>query len=124
MADSKEEKAVEGGEAVAREGAYSVVKVGSHSYTVAVGDTLDILWDGSEVKDGDELALEEVLLAKSESGEVTVGTPLVSGSSVKAKVVGKKLGEKLISYKKTRRHGYHKKKGHRQDLLQVEVTAL
>lgn len=111
------------------ESAYAIVRVGSHSHKVALGDRVVVEWSttGSNNQEAgvpSEIVFEEVLLSKPESGTAIVGTPLVEGATVTGKVIGTKNGEKLTSYKKTRRQGFHKKKGHRQTFVEVEIASI
>jgi len=112
------------------ESGYAIVRVGSHSHKVALGDRVVVEWalavpaDGENAELPSEIVFEEVLLSKPENGTALVGTPLVEGASVTGKVLGTKSGDKLTSYKKTRRHGFHKKKGHRQKFVEVEIASI
>lgn len=56
--------------------------------------------------------------------EVKVGTPLVDGIKVTAKVLEHTKDDKVIVFKKKRRIGYKKRKGHRQQLTRIEVTKI
>ena len=52
----------------------------------------------------------------------TVGTPLVSGASVKATVLKQARDAKVIVFKKKRRQNYRRKNGHRQSVTIVKIT--
>lgn len=71
--------------------------------------------------EGQELLLEQVLLLDN-NGAVSVGTPTVAGVQVKAKVLEHLKGEKIIVFKKKRRKGYKRKKGHRQLLTKLQIV--
>ncbi|MCB0328983.1 MAG: 50S ribosomal protein L21 [Bdellovibrionales bacterium] len=106
---------------------YAVIQVGAHSHRVAEGDRVLVEWDnapfnGEEVPS--EISFDKVLLSKKAGTEAVVGTPTVEGAKVSAKVLGLKGGEKVVSYKKTRRQGYHNKKGHKQTFVEVEIAQL
>jgi len=105
--------------------AYAVIRVGDHEHKVSIGDRLQVEW----AQDNDstiqkEVEFNEVLLTRGENGETSIGAPLVEGASVKAKVIGQKDGKKLICFKRSRRQGFHKKKGHRQGYLEVEIASI
>ena len=51
-----------------------------------------------------------------------VGTPFVEGASVSGEIVKQTRGEKIIVFKKIRRHGYKRKNGHKQHLTVVKIT--
>lgn len=92
---------------------YAVVRVGGKQYRVSPGSRIVV--SKMEAKLGESVELNEVLLScASESADLKIGTPLVSGASVKAKVLQTKPGAKVVIFKKRRRKGYTKKQGHRQ----------
>ena len=66
-------------------------------------------------------SLDEVL-AVSQDGTLTVGTPLVGGASVTAELVEQARGPKIIIFKKKRRQNYRRKNGHRQALTVLRIT--
>lgn len=101
--------------------AYAVIKTGGKQYRVSVGDKLDVeLLDGAA---GDTITFGEVLAAGEGEG-LRFGAPFLSGVSVAAKVVAQFKGEKVTAFKFRRRKGYHRKKGHRQNLTKVEITSI
>jgi large subunit ribosomal protein L21 len=102
--------------------AYAVVETGGKQYRVGKDDVLAVeLIEG--VKAGDQIELGRVLALNDGSG-LKLGTPVVEGASVKAEVVDEFRGRKVVAFKKKRRKGYHKKIGHRQDLLRVKVVSV
>ena len=66
------------------------------------------------------MSFDKVLLT-DDNGKVNVGSPLVKGMSVTAKVMEHLKGDKVIVFKKKRRKGYKVKNGHRQALTQILV---
>lgn len=94
---------------------YAVIKTGGKQYKVATGDVVKIEKIAGE--EGKEVIFNEVLAL----GE-TVGTPLVSGASVKAMVLKQAKDAKVIIFKKKRRHNYRRKNGHRQQITLVKIT--
>ena len=94
---------------------YAVIKTGGKQYKVATGDVVKMEKiageEGKEVIFNEVLALDEI-----------VGTPLVSGASVKALVVKQAKDAKVIIFKKKRRHNYRRKNGHRQFVTLVKIT--
>ncbi len=100
---------------------YAVIATGGKQYGVSKGEVLTIeKLDGEK---GSELSLEEVLLV-SDGGKTQIGQPFVSGARVQLEVLGPVKGEKLIIFKKRRRHGSRVKKGHRQQFTKVRVTEI
>jgi large subunit ribosomal protein L21 len=72
---------------------------------------------------GDILEFEKVLLVEDE-GKVQLGTPVIDGAKISAKVLEHVRGEKVIVFKKKRRKGYQKSNGHRQDFTQIEIESI
>ena len=98
----------------------AVVKIGGKQFIVAEKETLlvDLLPEGTK-----ELELDALLTIDGEN--TTVGTPLVSGVKVSAKVVEPEVkGDKLrvIRYKAKKR--VHKEIGHRQKYSRIEITSI
>lgn len=98
----------------------AVVKVGGKQYIVTEKETLlvDRLQDGTK-----ELTLDALLTIDGDKTEV--GTPLVKGVKVSAKVVEAEVkGDKIrvIRYKSKKR--VHKENGHRQKYSQIQITSI
>ncbi|MEN7550928.1 50S ribosomal protein L21 [Rapidithrix thailandica] len=72
---------------------------------------------------GDNVEFDKVLLVEN-AGDVQVGSPLVAGASVKAKVLEHVKGDKVIVFKKKRRKGYKKSNGHRQQFTKVLIEGI
>jgi len=66
------------------------------------------------------VSFDKVLLTDND-GQVKVGSPVVEGASVSAKIVRHLKDDKIIVFKKKRRKGYKVKNGHRQYLTQVLI---
>ena len=60
----------------------------------------------------------------SDGSEVKVGTPLVTGASVKAEIVGHGRDKKIIVFKMKRRKKYRRTQGHRQAFTQLKITEI
>lgn len=76
-----------------------------------------------DAKEGDSVELSNVLLLDN-AGKITVGTPLVEGARVAAKVLAHLKGDKVIVFKKRRRKGYKKLNGHRQYFTQLFIQGI
>jgi large subunit ribosomal protein L21 len=76
---------------------------------------------GKEV--GDSLELNEVLLLGDGEG-AKVGTPLLAGAKVTAKLLANGRGKKVLVMKRLRRKGAHKKRGHRQELSTIQIVTI
>jgi large subunit ribosomal protein L21 len=71
--------------------------------------------------DAKTMTFDRVLLVAG-GGSPKLGSPLVSGASVTAEVVGAAKADKITTQKYKRRKGYHKKIGHRQPKIEVRIT--
>eukprot|EP00049_Salpingoeca_infusionum_P025398 m.19119 g.19119 ORF g.19119 m.19119 type:complete len:152 (+) comp7979_c0_seq1:152-607(+) len=99
---------------------FAVVHVGGKQYKVAPNDV--IVTNKLDCEIGKVIRLEKVLLAGS-ADFTMIGTPLLSRDGVKvtAMVTEQSKGAKIVSFKKKRRQGYIRKKGHRQDLTFLRI---
>lgn len=70
-----------------------------------------------------EITFDQVLLL-SDGKETKVGSPIVKGAKVTAKVLSHLKDDKVLVFKKKRRKGYQKMNGHRQHLTRIEVTKI
>ena len=101
---------------------YAVIKTGGKQYKVASGDV--ILVEKLDVGEaGASVTLAEVLMI-GDGANITVGAPTVKGASVAAEVVDQVKADKVIIFKKNRRHNYRRKRGHRQKLTALKITGI
>lgn len=100
---------------------YAVVRTGGKQHRVIKGERLKIEKLAGEV--GAELKLEDVLMVGGE-GDAKIGTPVVEGAVVSAKIVDQGRGKKIRVFKRKRRKGFHKTIGHRQSYTEVEITGI
>ena len=100
---------------------YAVIKTGGKQYKVASGDVIRV--ERLEAAKGDTVALGEVLMLDDEAG-TEIGSPTVAGASVSAEVVDQVKADKVIIFKKNRRHNYRRKRGHRQKLTALKITGI
>lgn len=98
---------------------FAIIETGGKQYRVAKGDVLEI--EKVDHKAGSTFEITNVLLT-SEGGTTKVGTPLVKGTSVTAKVVDHQKADKIIVYKKKPKKRYEKTQGHRQNYTVIEIT--
>ena len=76
-----------------------------------------------DAKEGSKVSFDNVLLLDN-GKKVVVGTPIVKGASVEAKVIKHLKDDKVIVFKKKRRHNYRRKIGHRQDLTLFRIDKI
>lgn len=94
---------------------FAVIKTGGKQYKVQK-DSI-IITETIPGDAGTKVSFDEVLMANGK-----VGTPTVAGASVSGEIVKQTRGEKVIIFKKIRRHGYKRKQGHKQDLTVIKIT--
>lgn len=90
---------------------FAIVRTGGKQYRVAAGDKIAVEKLAGEA--GDAVTLDDVLL-------VSDGSKL----PVQAQILEQKKGEKVIIFKKRRRHNYRRKNGHRQQLTVLEILGI
>ncbi len=95
----------------------AVIRTGGKQYTVAANDVIRI--EKIEGKAGDKITLSDVLAVGAK-----VGTPTLAGASVAAEIVDHVKSDKVMIFKKKRRHNYRRKKGHRQQLTAIKITGI
>ncbi len=100
---------------------YAVIKTGGKQYRVQPGDLLVV--EKLDGEPGANVAFGEVLML-GDGADVTVGAPLVEGASVAATFIETRKGEKVKIFKKIRRQGYRRTKGHRQFESVLRVTGI
>lgn len=73
-----------------------------------------------EGEEGANVEFNNVMLTADE-GKVEVGTPIVNGAKVTAKILSHMRADKVLVFKKKRRKGYQKCNGHRQYMTQIQI---
>ena len=96
---------------------FAIVRTGGKQYRVAAGDKIAV--EKLPGNAGDTVSLGDVLLA-GDGGEIKDVKDLV----VSAEIIAQERGEKIIVFKKRRRHNYRRKQGHRQSLTLLRITAV
>jgi large subunit ribosomal protein L21 len=90
---------------------FAVIRTGGKQYKVAKDDVIAV--EKLVGEPGATIELGEVLMV-GDGASVSTGTPLLSGASVSATLVEQRRADKIIVFKKKRRHNYRRKNGHRQ----------
>ena len=98
---------------------YAIVQTGGKQYRVQEGDTIRV--ESLVGESGDNVELDDVLLV-SRSGDVTLGTPTVTGAKVKADIVGNGRGKKVVVLKYKNKTRYRRRLGHRQSYTDLRIT--
>ena len=100
---------------------YAVIRTGGKQYKVAAGEKIRIEQIAADV--GQEIVIDQVL-AVGDGATLQVGTPLVSGASVKATVLAQGRHDKVRIFKMRRRKHYRKQGGHRQAYTELQISAV
>ncbi|WP_284637905.1 50S ribosomal protein L21 [Paenibacillus silviterrae] len=100
---------------------FAIIETGGKQYKVQEGDVVYI--EKLEAAAGDAVTFDRVLVVSKESGLV-VGSPVVAGASVTAKVEKQGKGEKIIVFKYKAKKNYRKKQGHRQPYTKVVIDKI
>ncbi|MEO1045933.1 MAG: 50S ribosomal protein L21 [Pseudomonadota bacterium] len=96
---------------------FAIVRTGGKQYRVAAGDKIAVEKLAGEA--GDTITLDDVLLV-GDGGAVKDA----KGVAVSAEIIAQDRGEKVIVFKKRRRHNYRRKQGHRQYQTVLKITAV
>lgn len=98
---------------------YAVIESGGKQYRVAPGDVIRV--ERLDVPAGETVDLDRILMIADNDGP-RLGTPMLSGVSVTAKVRAHGRDDKVRIFKMRRRKGYRRQAGHRQDYTELEIT--
>ena len=100
----------------------ATIKTQGQQFTVSEGDILIVnRYPGTEK--GSTVEIKDVLAA-GEGVDYKVGRPTLSGASVSAKILENKRGDKVIVFKKKKRKGMERKRGHRQELSVIKIESI
>ena len=99
---------------------YAVIKTGGKQYKVSEGEFLKV--ENLEGEIGDSIEFAEILMVGGEN--TVVGTPLVAGASVTAKIAVQGKGKKVLVFKSKRRKDSRKLRGHRQHLTVLKIEKI
>tara|TARA_B100001245_G_C22774227_1_gene374173 strand:+ start:360 stop:701 length:342 start_codon:yes stop_codon:yes gene_type:complete len=98
---------------------FAIIETGGKQYRVTKDDVISI--EKIAGKPGDNVTLDQVLLLNDDK-DINLGTPLLKGAKVSATIVNQAKSDKVIVFKKKRRHNYRRLKGHRQELTYLKIT--
>ena len=98
---------------------YAIIQTGGHQVKVTPGGVATLF--GTAGEPGAELTLEQVLIVEKDGGEILAGSPFVANARVVAVVAGESRGPKIRVFKKKRRKGMRRTKGHRAFFTQVRI---
>jgi large subunit ribosomal protein L21 len=98
---------------------YAIIQAGGRQVKVAPGALVQL--DGTTGEAGAKVTFEQVLFLAKDGGELMAGAPFVSGAKVLGVIDGEVRGPKIRVFKKKRRKGMRRTKGHRSTLTRVRI---
>ncbi len=101
---------------------YAIIHAGGHQLKVEP-DAL-VTMDRRSGEPGDEVVFDQVLLVETDDGDVVAGAPFVPNARVVGVLAGEARGPKIRVFKKKRRKGMRRTKGHRSTFTQVRVKEI
>lgn len=100
---------------------YAIVEIAGQQFKIAKDDKIFV--NRLKTTEGESFDIDSVYLVDNDKS-VNVGTPLVKGAKVTAKVLSHLKGDKVIIFKKNRRKGYRVKNGFRPSLTQIQIEEI
>ena len=98
---------------------FAIIQSGGRQVKVTKGEIVTV--DRVDVEAGQEVTVEQVLLVGQDGGDVLVGAPFVAGARVVGTVAGESRGPKIRVFKKKRRKGMRRTKGHRSTYTLIRI---
>ena len=99
----------------------AIFKTGGKQYSVKAGQILKV--EKLEGKEGDSISFNDIL-AVSDKSDHTIGSPLVKGATIEAKILEQIRDKKIIVFKKRQRQNYRHTQGHRQYLTVLKIESI
>ena len=100
---------------------FAVINTGGKQYKVKTNDKLRI--EKLNDKEGGSVEFKQVLLIHNDDN-MELGSPLIEGAKVEAKVIKQTKNKTILIFKKRRRHNSRRKNGHRQKISVVQITKI
>ena len=99
---------------------YAIIQTAGRQVKVTPGAVATVA--GTVAEPGAKVTLEEVLLVEKDGGDIVAGAPFVANAKVVGVIDGESRGPKLRVFKKKRRKGFRKTRGHRSTFTRVRIT--
>ena len=99
---------------------YAIVQARGRQLKVTPGAVVEV--DGRPGENGSPFTFDQVLLVEKDAGDIVAGAPYVANAKVLGVVDGEARGPKLRVFKKKRRKGFRKTRGHRSVFVRVRIT--
>ena len=101
---------------------FAIVDIQGSQYKVQENDRIYVPKIGKDA--GEKITFDKVLMLSPDDKKFEIGTPLLDGKKIQATVVDHVKDEKVIVFKKKRRKGYQKKRGHRQQYTLISIDKI
>ena len=98
---------------------FAIIQSGGRQVKVSPGDVITV--DHFDAAQGDEVTIDQVLVLEKEGGEVLAGAPFVANVKIVGVVDGEARGPKIRVFKKKRRKGMRRTRGHRSTYTRVRI---
>lgn len=102
---------------------FAVIETGGKQYIVCVGDELDVELLGGDLKEGDKVEFDKVLMVDN-GADTTIGMPYIDGAKVKATYQKATKGKKISILRFQAKSNRDRKIGHRQHYARIKIEAL
>jgi large subunit ribosomal protein L21 len=99
---------------------YAIIQARGRQIKVSPGAVIEV--DGTAGEPGANFTFEQVLLVEGDAGDIVAGAPFVANAKVIGVIDGQSRGPKLRVFKKKRRKGFRKTRGHRSVMTRVRIT--
>ncbi len=99
---------------------FAIIQSGGRQVKVAPGEVITV--DRIDAEAGQEVSIDQVLVLEKDGGEVLAGSPFVANVKVLGVIDGESRGPKIRVFKKKRRKGMRRTKGHRATYTRVRIT--
>ena len=101
---------------------YAIIQTRGRQLKVTPGAVVEI--DGTPGERGSEFTFDQVLLVEKDAGDILAGAPFVASARVLGVVDGESRGPKIRVFKKKKRKGFRKTRGHRSVFTRVRITEI
>ena len=99
---------------------FAIIQSGGRQVRVSPGEVITV--DRVDAQAGQEVSIDQILVVETDSGDVVAGSPFVANAKVMGVVEGESRGPKIRIFKKKRRKGMRRTKGHRSTYTRVRIT--
>jgi large subunit ribosomal protein L21 len=99
---------------------FAIIQSGGRQVKVVPGEVITV--DRVSAEPGQEVSIDQILLLEKDSGDVVAGSPFVANAKVVGVIEGEARGPKIRIFKKKRRKGMRRTRGHRSTYTRVRIT--